>query len=190
MREHVSSLLARNLRLFARPVSERDEQTGGHCERVAHNTVILARELGTDETTLRSFYWSGVLHDLGKLGVPEHILTKPGRLTEEEFSLVKRHPAFGAAVMLDISGAFRSIALGLRSHHEHWDGSGYPDGLAGESIPLIGRVLAIVDVFEAVTSHRPYRGPMSRDEARALIMEGAGTHFEPALVPVFLRLEE
>lgn len=188
-RAKVADLLARNLRLFARLVAERDEQTGGHCDRVAQNAVELGSALGIDGDARRTLYWAGMLHDLGKLGVPEAILRKPGRLTRQEFELVKHHPAHGAELLLEISADFADIAEGVRSHHERWDGGGYPDGRAGEAIPLIGRVLAVVDVYEAVTSVRPYRGPMSRAEARRLIRDGSGAHFDPRVVEAFLRLE-
>lgn len=188
-RNELSEINSRNLRLFARLVSDRDEQTGGHCERVASNAVAVGRKLGLGKDELRRFYWAGVLHDLGKLSVPEAILRKPGRLTTEEFEVIKKHPVDGERILLDISESFSDIATGVRSHHEHWDGTGYPDGLKGEAIPLIGRVLAVVDVFEAVTSHRPYRAPMTRDEALALIQAGSGSHFDPQIAAHFLELE-
>lgn len=181
---------SRNLRLFARLVSERDEKTGDHCERVARNAVTLGRALGMDEEQLRQVYWGGLLHDLGKLGVPEAILRKQGQLTADEFEQIKRHPEVGERILLDISKSFAGIAKGVRSHHERWDGSGYPDGVSGEQIPLLARLIAVVDVYEAVTSHRPYRGPLSAEEARRLIAAGAGSHFEPRLVETFLDLEQ
>jgi uncharacterized integral membrane protein len=185
----LSEMYGRNLRLFARLVEERDEQTAGHCERVAHNAVVVGRALGLTETQLKLLYWAGLLHDLGKLGVPEAILRKPGRLTGEEFDQVKRHAVFGHEILLSISEHFATVADGVRSHHERWDGRGYPDGLAGDAIPLFGRILGVVDVFEAVTSHRPYRGPMDRDEARELVQRDRGTHFDPEIAKTFLREE-
>ena len=188
-RNELSEINSRNLRLFARLVSDRDEQTGGHCDRVAHNAVAVGRELGLGEDELHRFYWSGLLHDLGKLSVPEAILRKPGHLSTAEFALIKKHPVDGERILLDISESFRDIATGVRSHHERWDGKGYPDGLKGEDIPLIGRVLAVVDVFEAVTSHRPYRAPMTREEALSLIRAGSGSHFDPQIAAAFLTVE-
>lgn len=189
-RTRVGDLLSRNLRLFARLVAERDEQTGGHCERVALNAQALGRVLGLPATELHTAYWAGVLHDLGKLGVPEAILRKPGRLTSEEFRAIQAHPAYGERMLLDISHEFDDIARAVRSHHERWDGGGYPDRLAGDDIPMIGRILAVVDVFEAITSQRPYRGPMPHAEARRLIREGMGSHFDPRVAAAFLDLEE
>lgn len=188
-RANITELLGRNLRLFARLVAERDEQTGGHCDRVANNAVTLGRALETNSDTERTLYWAGMLHDLGKLAVPEAILRKPGRLTSEEFDVIKMHPARGADLLLQISGDFADIAAGVRSHHERWDGGGYPDRLSGESIPMIARILAVVDVYEAVTSVRPYRGPMSREQARSMLVDGSGRHFDPHVVETFLNLE-
>lgn len=182
----LDTLYGRSLRLFARLVSERDQETSGHCERVAHNCVVVGRAMGLDPDFLKLLYWSGLLHDLGKLGVPESILHKPGRLSEEEFEVVKRHAALGAELLLSVSQDFKPLAAGVRWHHERWDGRGYPDGLRGEEIPLQARILAVVDVFEAVTSSRPYHRPLELQEARDLIRDGTGTHFDPKVATVFL----
>lgn len=182
-------LYARNLRLFATLVSKRDRETAGHCGRVAHNCAVLGRVLGLEERELRNLYWAGMLHDVGKLAVPEAILQKPARLTPEEFETVKQHSNVGAEFLTQLSATFEPIAEGVRWHHERWDGSGYPDGLKETGIPLSARILAAVDVFEAVTSERPYHSPMTRDEARAVIREGAGSHFDPAVAAAFLELE-
>jgi hypothetical protein len=187
--QRLSDLSARNLRLFARLVSERDELTAGHCERVANNAVILGRALGITGSDLKTYYWAGLLHDLGKLGVPEAVLQKTSRLDADELKSIKIHPIFGEEILLAISDSFRDIARGVRSHHERWDGTGYPDGLEGEEIPLVGRILAVVDVYEAVTSFRPYRGPMGADEAREVIRELSGTYFDPRIAETFLALE-
>ncbi len=190
LREGVSQLYARNLRLFATLVSERDEPTAGHCERVAQNAVAIAREMGLPEHEIRSLYWSGLLHDLGKIGVPESILRKPGRLTSEEFTMMKRHARFGRDVLLSVSDAFGPIAEGVYSHHERWDGGGYPRSLKGEEIPLFGRIICVADVFEAITSERPYRHPMPLDEALELIRAGSGSQFDPAVVRAFFAAYE
>lgn len=189
-RARLSDHLARILRLLAGLVAERNAQTGEHCERVARNAVAIGRALRLEKAELKTYYWAGLLHDLGKLNVPEGILRSPNRLTEAEFAIVRQHAAYGADLLAGISDSFADIALGVRTHHERWDGSGYPDGLRGEEIPLLGRVLAVVDVFEAITERRPYRGPMSRTEARQLIAEGAGTQFDPMVVALLLRLEQ
>lgn len=185
----LDTLYGRSLRLFARLVSERDKETSGHCERVAHNCVVVGRAMNLHGNTLKLLYWSGLLHDLGKLGVPEAILQKPGKLTTEEFEEVKRHAALGAELLLSVSQDFGPLASTIRSHHERWDGRGYPDGLMGEEIPLLARILAVVDVFEAVTSARPYHRPLSLVEARDLIRDGLGTHFDPRIATLFLHEE-
>lgn len=186
MRTALGQVYARNLRLFAGLVAERDLDTAGHCERVAQNAVAVGRVLRIPEHQLRQLYWAGLLHDLGKIGVPEAILRKPGRLTSDEYALMKRHASLGSDFLMSVSDAFADIAEGVHAHHERWDGEGYPRRLAGEEIPLFGRVLAVVDVFEAVTSERVYRGPMALEEALELVRSGSGTQFDPAVVQAFL----
>src|SRR5690606_13984378 len=129
----------------------------GHCERVAQNAVSVGRVLGLPTNDLKALYWAGLLHDLGKIGVPEDILRKPGRLTGDEYTVMKRHARLGYEILMTVSSAFEELAEGVYTHHERFDGAGYPRGLKGEDIPIFGRILAVVDVFEAVTSERPYR---------------------------------
>ncbi len=183
--ERLERLYARNLRLFASLVSTRDRETADHCERVAHNCVVLGRRLGLSAEELNNLYWAGMLHDLGKLAVPEAILQKPAALTDEEFEVVKQHSKIGADILVSLSVEFQPIAEGVHWHHEKWDGSGYPDGLKGEEIPLAARVLAVVDVYEAVTTDRPYHHAISSDAAIDLITAGSGTHFDPEVASVF-----
>ena len=190
VRTKVAQLYARNLRLFAALVAERDEGTAGHCERVAQNAVSVGRRLGLTAAELKSLYWSGLLHDLGKIGVPEAILRKPGRLTSEEYKVMRRHARLGYEILMTISSAFEELAAGVYSHHERFDGAGYPRGLAGDAIPLFGRILAVVDVFEAVTSERPYRHPMPESEALLLVSAGSGTQFDPQVVEAFMSVYE
>lgn len=184
----VQRTYARTLRTLASVIAIRDEPTGGHCERVAHNACAVARAMGMDGEQVEALYWAGLLHDLGKIAVPERILLKEGALDRDEIALVQRHPAIGAALIEAISPDFRAIAAGVRSHHEAFDGSGYPHGLAGAEIPLFGRILAVVDVFEALTSLRPYREPQSTATALAFLREKAGERFDPAVVEAFERI--
>jgi len=184
--EDLAGTYSRNLRVFADLVENRDEQTFGHCDRVGHNAVAIGRRLGLDVHALGPLYWSALLHDLGKIGVPEAILRKPGPLTADEFEEVKKHCRLGHTVLLRASKDFSQIADGLLRHHERWDGTGYPDGLAGEEIPLFGRIVAVADVFEALTSHRPYRDPLPTEEALAILRRDRGTHFDPAVVDAFM----
>lgn len=188
--DKLQRLYARNLKLFASLVSERDKETADHCERVAHNCVLLGREFGMSDLELSRLFWSGMLHDLGKLGVPEAILQKPTALTGEEYEIVKRHAKLGADFLTSLSKAFEPVAAGVRWHHERWDGTGYPDGLEGKEIPLSARILAVADVFEAVTSDRPYHHALSANEALEIIKAGGGTHFDPIVAERFVSLAE
>lgn len=184
MRE-ISEGYGRILHTFSRLVSMRDESTGGHCDRVALNAVTVGEALGLSREELHNLYWAGILHDLGKVAVPAEILLKPGQLTDEEYRRIKEHVAYGADLLVSASPSFERIANAVRAHHERWDGSGYPEGLRGEEIPLPGRILAVVDVFEALTSERPYRGPHQPDEALRFLRQKAGVEFDPGVVEVF-----
>lgn len=186
--DRLSDMYTRVLASLALTVEVRDENTKGHCERVAHNALMMGEALGFSEKQLEILYWSAMLHDLGKIAVPEYILLKPGALSEEEYDEIKRHPACGAELLESISPDFAPIAEIVRTHHERWDGLGYPLGLQGEDIPLMSRIIAIVDVFEALTSARPYRQPIAADKALVYIQESAGYQFDPTLVPLFERL--
>jgi hypothetical protein len=173
---------ARTLSAFASTVELRDKPTGGHSSRVAHNARAVGMALGLDRDDLRALYWAGLLHDLGKIAIPEKILLKPAALTEEEFQTIQRHADVGADLLLSVSPELRAIAEGIRSHHERWDGTGYPRNLAGERIPLVGRIVSVVDVFEALTCKRPYRDPRPVAEVLGFVRDKAGLSFEPALV--------
>ena len=186
--DNLASTYARTLKTFAALVALRDEQTGGHCERVAHNACRLGERLGLNEAQLEALYWAGVLHDLGKVATPASVLLKDGKLSAEEYAEVKKHAALGYDILMQVSPDFETIALGIRHHHERLDGSGYPDALAGEDIPIFGRILAVVDVFEALTSQRPYRGPVPADVALKHVQLNAGSHFDPDIVRLFTQL--
>lgn len=183
----VTRLYARTLQAFAQALEMKDEETGEHCGRVARNAVTLGRRLGLSPSRLDALYWAGYLHDVGKLATPSHVLSKPGKLTPEEFALVQRHTQLGSDLLRGVSPAFQEIAEGVKHHHERWDGEGYPEGLAGAEIPSFGRILAVVDVFEALTSHRPYRDALSGPEAAAIVRSGVGLHFDPEAAEAFLR---
>jgi HD-GYP domain-containing protein (c-di-GMP phosphodiesterase class II) len=178
----------RVLASFANTVEVRDHHTQGHCERVARNALIMGQALAISSREMSVLYWAARLHDLGKIAVPEYVLLKSGRLTEDEFAEIRRHPSYGADLLASVSISFRPIADVVRAHHERWDGLGYPLGLKGEEIPRLARIIAIVDVFEALTSERPYRSPMPSAQALQYILNGAGTQFDPDLVSEFERL--
>ncbi len=180
----------RVLASLANTVEVRDHHTQGHCERVARNALIMGRALGISARETSVLYWAARLHDLGKIAVPEYILLKSGRLTEEEFAEIRRHPSYGADLLASVSVDFRPIADVVRAHHERWDGLGYPLGYKGEQIPRLARIIAVVDVFEALTSERPYRSPMPAAQALKYIVNGSRTQFDPELVAEFERLCE
>jgi HD domain len=181
----LSATHAKTLSTFASTIELRDRFTGGHSNRVARNARAVAQALDLEEDVVRRAYWSGLLHDLGKIAVPERILLKPGPLTPEEIEVMRRHSSIGADLLEAVSMDFQPIAEGVRCHHERWDGAGYPGGLAGESIPLVGRILGVVDVFEALTCLRPYRGPSDPEEAMTYVRGNIRTQFDPGIVEVF-----
>lgn len=183
--DHLSADYIKMLSSLASIVEARDRHTQGHCERVATNALVMGRALGFNSDCLDDLYWSALLHDLGKIAIPETILLKKGPLTPAEFTIVKRHPDYGADLLVSVSTRYTKIATVVRAHHERYDGAGYPQGLRGTAIPLMSRIISIVDVYEALTSRRPYRKPMSCDEALDYLSKSAAGQFDPALIPVF-----
>jgi putative nucleotidyltransferase with HDIG domain len=162
----------------------RDKETEGHTRRVTDRTVKLARRFGISEKDLVQVRWGALLHDIGKMGVPDGILLKPGPLTAEEWVVMKKHPGLAYEMLEPIHYLGKALDIPY-CHHEKWDGSGYPRGLKGEQIPLVARIFAVVDVSDALTSNRPYRQAWSEEETRQLIQTGAGTHFDPQVVKTF-----
>lgn len=184
--EYISTLDGKVLAGLVAALKRRDQGTQSHSERVAQNAFVIGRELQLNPANLETLYWSALLHDVGKLSVPEPILLKAGKLTEGEYSEVKRHPEYGAALLTSMSAEFATIADSVKAHHERWDGKGYPEGLYGQAIPQLSRIIAVVDVFEALTSVRPYREAMSLETALAYLQQESGGHFDPDVVRVFL----
>ncbi len=171
---------------WSRALDLRDKETEGHTQRVTEMTVQLARALGMRADEIVHVRRGALLHDIGKMGVPDAILHKPGKLTEEEWAQMRRHPQFAYEMLSPI--AYLKPALDIPyAHHEKWDGSGYPRGLRGEEIPLSARLFAVIDVWDALTSDRPYRAAWSAEKTRDYIAQSAGTHFDPRVVEVFLR---
>jgi diguanylate cyclase (GGDEF)-like protein len=166
-------------------VDAKDRYTKRHCEDVARYSVFLARRLGLEEDVIRSIRVAGLLHDLGKIGIPDALLRKPGRLTADEFDIVKQHVALGDLILRDLP-SIELIRSGVRHHHERWDGRGYLDELAGEDIPLVARILAVGDAFSAMTTTRPYRKSLAVDEALRRLEDAAGTQLEERLVRTFV----
>jgi HD-GYP domain-containing protein (c-di-GMP phosphodiesterase class II) len=163
----------------------KDPYTRGHSERVASYAQILAKETGKfSKDELKTFNYACLLHDIGKVHIPDTILMKPTALTKEEYEIIKSHPAVGEKAVENVEGLSSSIAV-IRSHHERWDGNGYPDQLKGEEIPYPARISSIADAFDAMTSSRSYRAALSTEEAYNRILQGSGSQFDPELVEIF-----
>ena len=175
---------------LATAIDAKDEVTHGHIRRVQVAALALAREIGiTDDNTLQAIEAAALLHDTGKIAVPEHILNKPGKLTAAEFEKMKLHAPIGAEILSAIDFPYPVVPI-VRHHHENWDGTGYPDRIAGEAIPIGARILSVVDCFDALTSDRPYRRRMSDADALAILNERRGTMYDPAIVDTFVRVYE
>ena len=176
------------IRRLGRAAEYKDNETGMHVIRMSHYSRTIARAIGMDESEADLLLNAAPMHDVGKIGIPDKVLLKPGKLDDGEWTLMRKHPEFGANIIGDHDSGLlqmaRTVAL---THHEKWDGSGYPNGLSGEDIPLVGRIVAIADVFDALTTERPYKDAWPVDKATALIEREAGAHFDPDLAAAFLR---
>lgn len=172
---------------LARTMEERDPYTAGHSRRVQEYALSLARAIGLDSKQRRLLSLAAQLHDIGKVAVPDAILHKPGPLTAEEFAVVRQHPVVGERILKPVVRN-RTILAAIRGHHERMDGSGYPDRVRGAQIPLLARLIAIPDCFDAMTTSRAYRGAMPVWQATQILREGIGSHFDPELTAAFLRI--
>jgi putative nucleotidyltransferase with HDIG domain len=171
---------------LAHAIDAKDQVTHGHIRRVQTASLALARELGcTDTAQLQAIEAASLLHDLGKLAIPDHILNKPGRLTDAEYARMKEHAAIGANILSGIEFPYPVVPI-VRHHHENWNGTGYPDGLSGSAIPLGARILQVVDCYDALISDRPYRPGMSQSEAIAILRERRATMYDPEVVNAFV----
>jgi HD-GYP domain-containing protein (c-di-GMP phosphodiesterase class II)/HAMP domain-containing protein len=186
--DRLEALSAGTIRAFARTIDANSPWTAGHSERVTHLAIAIGRQLQLDEAQLGQLYRGGLLHDIGKVAVPPEVLDKPGRLTPEERVIVERHPGVGYDILSPIPG-FTDVLPIVRSHHERIDGTGYPDRLAGDAIPYLARVLAVADVYDALTSDRPYRAGMSREKALGIMQEGAGTWLDAEVLAAFAAID-
>ncbi len=188
--EAVSPLSSNQLLdILANLVDAKDPYTAGHSRRVALLTVAVAGQFGLDGYMKSTLWAGGYLHDVGKLGVPLRVLTKEGRLTEQEFALVRRHPGDGAQI-LEAIPSLRHLTAGVRYHHERWDGYGYPEGLSGDHIPFAAQIMSVCDAYDAMTSKRAYRGGRTHPGAMEEIERNVGTHFSPRAADAFLSLPE
>ncbi len=203
--ERLLSLESRDVTIFAlaKLAESRDPETGAHLDRIREYSKVLCEHLvkhgpytdQIDGDFVRLVYLTSPLHDIGKVGIPDHVLLKPGALTADEFAVMKQHAAIGGATLnaaletrpdVEYLRMARDIAY---SHHEKFDGTGYPRGLAGQEIPLCGRIVALADVYDALTTKRVYKPAFPHEKARSIILEGAGKHFDPAIVEAFLACE-
>lgn len=165
----------------------KDLNTGVHSTRLAEWALHVARELGLEDAALGDIEIAALLHDIGKVGIPDAILNKPARLTAEEYDLMKKHPEYGWAVLRQVPG-MKSASLVILHHHENFDGRGYPGGLKQEEIPIGSRIVSVIDAFDAMVSNRPYRQGLPFEEAERRLVESAGTQFDPEVVRHFLPL--
>ena len=179
------------IRRLSRAAEYRDEDTSTHIQRMSNYTAALAGKINLKRDEIETILYSSSMHDIGKIGIPDNILLKQGKLDAKEWKLMKEHTVIGAKILEGASSEFlvkgRVIAL---THHEKWDGSGYPLGLKGEDIPIEGRIAAVADVFDALTTKRPYKEAYSFEKAMQIIREGKGSHFDPALVEAFMLIDD
>ena len=176
---------------LSRAAEYKDKDTGAHLQRMSHYAVTIAREVGMDRETVETILYAAPMHDVGKIGIPDQILLKPGKLDPEEWEIIKQHSILGAQILVGSDAESLKLAEVIAlTHHEKWDGSGYPKNLKGSDIPLLGRITAIADVFDALTSKRPYKEPFSLEKAFSIIKEGRGSHFDPQVVDAFLAVED
>ncbi|MGD9904719.1 MAG: HD domain-containing phosphohydrolase [Vicinamibacterales bacterium] len=186
----VNTLYLSTIETLAMAIDAKDQVTHGHIRRVQRFAVGLARRLGVDdERQLRAIEAAALLHDMGKLAIPEFILNKPGRLTPGEFDVMKTHAALGADILSAIQFPYPVVPI-VRHHHENWDGTGYPDGISGVAIPIGARILSVVDCYDALTSDRPYRPAMTDERAIAILVERRGTMYDPLVVDTFIREQQ
>lgn len=190
--EEVEKKTKENERLFLHVVSSlasaidaKDTYTNGHSSRVAEYSKEIAGRFGFEGKQLEDIYMMGLLHDVGKIGIPDAVINKPAKLTDEEYDVIKTHPVLGARILGNIK-EMPALRRGARWHHERYDGKGYPDGLSGEDIPKEARIIAVADAYDAMTSHRSYRKPLPQGAVREEIEKGMGTQFDPEFARIML----
>lgn len=187
--QELRDLFYKTIRAISNALDTKDSYTNGHSLRVTLYSMILSRALNLDEELMEEIEIAGLLHDIGKIAMPKSILCKNGKLTDEEFLVMKSHPVRGEKIVINIK-KLQKISEWVKAHHEKWDGNGYPDGLKEEEIPVAGRIIALADTYDAMTSTRPYRTALSHEVAMSEIKRCSGTQFDPKLAEVFLSLSE
>jgi HD-GYP domain-containing protein (c-di-GMP phosphodiesterase class II) len=183
--EQITALRSSVICAFNQLLDLKDLNTGVHSTRLAEWGVRVGQELGLEESQLQNLEVAALLHDIGKMGVPDSILRKPGKLDEDEYALMKKHPEYGWAVLRMLPG-FERAALDILHHHETFDGKGYPAGLREAEIPIVSRIVSVIDAFDAMVSSRPYRKGLPYEEAVRRLIEASGTQFDPVVVQCFL----
>ena len=172
---------------LAEAIDAKDTYTNGHSSRVAQYSKEIAKRYGYDRKQQDEIYMMGLLHDVGKIGVPDAVINKPGRLTDEEFAMIKKHPEMGSRILASVQ-EMPELKIGARWHHERYDGTGYPDGLSGTDIPEEARIIAVADSYDAMTSRRSYRDVLSQSVVRSEIEKGKGTQFDPVFADIMLEM--
>ena len=174
------------IRRLGRASEFKDNETGNHVIRMSHYSRLIAQAVGMGKESVELLFHAAPMHDVGKIGIPDSVLLKPGKLNDAEWNIMRKHPEIGGEIIGDHhDDLLRTARIVALTHHEKWDGSGYPKQLKGEEIPLTGRIVSLADVFDALTSERPYKRAWSSEDAVHLIEENAGTHFDPALIQPF-----
>jgi putative two-component system response regulator len=166
----------------------KDEDTGDHIVRMSRYSALITEKLGLPSDEIQNIVYASPMHDVGKIGIPDHILMKPGKLTDDEFLIMQTHTSIGAKILINSESKILKTAEQIAlTHHEKWNGKGYPQGLSGDKIPLVGRIVSLADVFDALTSKRPYKDPFSVEKAYEIIESEREKHFDPVVVDIFQR---
>ncbi|MCD7825193.1 MAG: response regulator [Clostridiaceae bacterium] len=185
--EKIERVFVQVVNALAGAIDAKDSYTNGHSSRVAGYSEKIAGQLGLSEEEKSNIYIMGLLHDVGKIGIPDSIINKPSRLTDEEYAVIKKHPVLGAGILENIT-EFPKLHIGAKWHHERYDGKGYPDGISGEEIPMEARIIAVADAYDAMSSKRSYRDVLPQNVVRAEIEKGKGTQFDPAFADAMICL--
>lgn len=185
--EHTQKLFIETAVALVDAIDAKDAYTHGHSARVAEYAKRIAADSGKSTEECENIYYAALLHDVGKIGIPDSIINKEGKLTEEEYGLIKSHPAIGCQILSEISD-FPYLSIVARNHHERYDGRGYPDGLKGTDIPEMARIISVADAYDAMTSNRSYRRQLSQEQVREELTRCSGTQFDPVFAQIMLNL--
>ena len=183
----IKELSVEVMEALAHTIDAKDEYTRGHSIRVANYSRMVAKKMGLSDEKCEDVYYMGLLHDLGKIGVPNEIINSPQKLTDDQYNIIKKHPRLGSVILSEIKSR-PDLMTGARWHHERYDGKGYPDGKSGEDIPLMARIIAVADSYDAMTSNRSYRSYMPQDKVRSEIEKNSGTQFDPKIAECMIKI--